>query len=117
MSNESGRCPDCHDLYVPELPTHYVGEDEDYRRCPGSGTSVIEDGSDNTMSRHHLADVFGPEVADIIENGRGDIARHGRHELKCSGALALLGETYPCDLHPEHGGWAHSSKAVEAIWR
>ena len=68
------------------------------------------------MSRHHLADVFGDQAAEVIAEGRGDIARHGRHEPTCSGRLALLGEVYACDLHPDHSGWAHSSSEALAIW-
>jgi hypothetical protein len=69
------------------------------------------------VSRHHLADVFGPQVAEVIAEGRGDIDRHGQHELKCVGALAIRGEVYPCELHPEHGGWAHSNREAQAIWQ
>ena len=69
------------------------------------------------MSRHATATLFGPEVEAIIYEGRGDIARHGRHELHCPGALAQAGEVYPCELHPEHDGWAHSNHEAGAIWQ
>jgi hypothetical protein len=69
------------------------------------------------MSHHHLADVFGQHVADIIEAGRGDINRFGRHEPQCASALAQRGEVYRCELYPEHDGWAHSNHQAEAIWQ
>lgn len=67
--------------------------------------------------KHTRETVFGPEVADIIEHGRGDIARHGQHELHCPGVLGIEGEVYPCELHPEHDGWAHSNGEAKAIWQ
>ncbi len=69
------------------------------------------------MSGHSLEAVFGAEVADIIQHGRGDIARHGQHEQRCPAVLAVRGEVYRCDLHLDHGGWAHSSRDAEAIWQ
>jgi hypothetical protein len=67
--------------------------------------------------RHAAATVFGPEVEDIIYHGRGDLARHGRHEPKCESGLAIKGEVYGCELHPDHNGWAHSNSEAKAIWQ
>jgi hypothetical protein len=67
--------------------------------------------------RHASEVIFGPEVDDIIYHGRGDIARHGRHELRCEGALAIGGEVFKCELHQDHNGWAHSNREAEAIWQ
>jgi hypothetical protein len=69
------------------------------------------------VSNHSAATIFGPEVEDIIYHGRGDIARHGRHELRCASALGIGGETFRCDLHSDHNGWAHSSSEAKAIWQ
>ena len=57
------------------------------------------------------------EVEDIIAHGRGDIARHGRHEPKCTGAVNIAGAHFQCDLYPNHNGWAHSSSEGHAIWQ
>ncbi len=35
---------------------------------------------------------------------------------QCSAHLTLQGENFRCDLAVDHSGWAHSSKAVGAIW-
>jgi hypothetical protein len=67
--------------------------------------------------RHATEVIFGPKVNDIIFHGRGDIARHGRHEPTCPSALAVRGEVYGCELYPEHRGWAHANHEAEAIWQ
>ena len=74
-------------------------------------------GEAGVVGHHSMEAIFGTEVADIIEHGRGDIARHGRHEPICEGRLAIRGEVYACDLHPDHQGWAHSSSEALAITR
>lgn len=68
-------------------------------------------------AKHSMEAVFGLEVTDIIEHGRGDIERHGRHETRCHGALGIGGETYLCELHADHDGWAHSNRQAQAIWQ
>jgi len=57
------------------------------------------------------------EVNDIIYHGRGDIALHGQHEQRCASALAVEGEVFRCELHEQHGGWAHSNREAKAIWQ
>lgn len=69
------------------------------------------------LVKHSLEHLFGAQVADIIEHGRGDIARHGRHELRCESALAIAGLVFRCELHQDHNGWAHSNREALAIWQ
>jgi hypothetical protein len=40
-----------------------------------------------------------------------------QHATQCTSALVIRGEHFPCDLVTPHDGWAHSSKAAEAIWQ
>lgn len=35
---------------------------------------------------------------------------------QCEARLSVRGEDFRCDLALDHNGWAHSNKAVEAIW-
>jgi hypothetical protein len=34
----------------------------------------------------------------------------------CAAKLNVAGEHFPCDYVREHEGWAHSSRAAQAIW-
>jgi hypothetical protein len=38
------------------------------------------------------------------------------HQRSCDGSLNIKGEAFACDLTPPHDGWAHSSRAAQAIW-
>lgn len=36
---------------------------------------------------------------------------------RCASGINITGEAFRCDYNINHAGWAHSSKAAEAIWQ
>ena len=49
-------------------------------------------------------------------DGLTDIYKPTGDEERCRSHLNLAGSDYRCDLARKHDGWAHSSKAAQAIW-
>lgn len=54
-------------------------------------------------------------IVTVLDRQR-DALPEAQAETKCSGALNVKGEHFPCELTSPHPGWAHSSKGAEAIW-
>jgi hypothetical protein len=42
---------------------------------------------------------------------------HPTPRAVCPGALNIEGEHFQCDFYVQHDGWAHNSRAAQAIWQ
>lgn len=63
-----------------------------------------QDGIGPHADDHPCASCGRPKNADV-------------HRPSCPGVLNIKGQNFNCDLASPHDGWAHSSKAAEAIWQ